>query len=124
MRWFFNTVFLVFLSVLPAAAEEQADSNGPENMTVTHYVCERNVEIPVVYIQTRGPDSYAVMYVEGKLVPMRQEVSASGAIYYAVDEQNSYRWYTKGDEAFLGFLEADHTAEEKILLSSCKAVDE
>jgi len=44
------------------------------------YICERNVEIPAVYINTAGGSSYAVIQVEGR------QVSASGARYVALDE--------------------------------------
>ncbi len=47
---------------------------------------------------------------------MRQHKAASGVKYIALDEQNSYRWHMSGDEGILGFLKADHTAREEILL--------
>jgi len=125
MRWFSDSAFLIFLCVTPAvAAEEKAGKNTSDTITAVHYICERNVEIPTVYINTATGNAYIIINVEGKQVPMKKHVNASGARYIALDEQNSYRWYTKGDEAYLGFLEADHTAEEKIILSDCKAVDD
>jgi len=125
MRWFIRTIVAVFLGMSSAAmAEEKTDRNASDNIAAVHYICERNVEISAVYINTVNGNSYAVIYAEGKQIPMDQHVSASGARYVALDEQNSYRWYTKGDEAYLAFLEADHTAEEKIILSACKAIDD
>ena len=42
--------------------------------------------------------------------------------YIALDEQHSLRWNTKGDEGFLSFLAADHTAQERVLLANCKSL--
>ena len=83
------------------------------------YACERSVDVPVTYINGDGYESMAVINVEGRQVPMVQGTSASGAKYIGLDEQISYRWWTKGDEGMLLFLEADHTAEEEILLRYC-----
>jgi len=125
MPWFIRSAVLVLLGVTSAcAAEEKADKAAADNITAVHYICERQVEIPVVYVNTAGGSSFAIVQVEGKLVPMTQQASASGARYIALDEQDSYRWYTRGEEASLAFLEADHTAEEREILSACKAIAE
>lgn len=87
---------------------------------VETYICERNVELQVVYINNlKNDEAMAVLFTEGKLVPMRIAVSGSGARYVAYDEQDSYRWHTKGGEGVLSYMEADHTAEEQVLLSNC-----
>lgn len=67
-------------------------------------------------------DSFAVLYFAGKLNLMRLWEAASGARYLALDEQASYRWYSKGNEGFLAFLEADHTASEQVVLADCVAL--
>lgn len=84
------------------------------------YHCERDVRVQVTYINT-DEGNFAVLFVEGNLVPMRQFPSASGTRYIAIDEQNSYRWYSHRGEATLGWLAADHTASEDMLLTACKA---
>lgn len=96
------------------------DANKMPPLTTVTYVCERKVVVPVVYINEL-PDhqSAAVIHVEGKQVPMRIWPGADGARYIALDEQDSYRWHTKGDEAVLSYLEADHMAKEQFLLRDC-----
>ena len=96
------------------------DNTEMQPLTKVTYICERNVELPVVYINgLKNDESMAVIFTEGKLVPMRIWPAASGARYIALDEQDSYRWHTKGDEGVLSFLEADHEATEQILLRNC-----
>ncbi len=106
-----------------AQAQNQAQAPAAEEMpplTKVTYICERNVELPVIYVNgLKNDESMAVLSIEGKLVPMREWPAASGARYVALDEQDSYRWHSKGDEGTLSFLEADDSAKEQILLSSC-----
>ncbi|GGH25709.1 hypothetical protein GCM10010973_13030 [Cribrihabitans marinus] len=98
----------------PAAAQE------PELVQVT-YTCDRGVEVPVVFINTETGPGQAVMQIEGKLVALRAAPTGSGVRYVAVDEQDSYRLYTKGDVAIIGHLVADHTATETVLFEECTA---
>jgi membrane-bound inhibitor of C-type lysozyme len=85
------------------------------------YVCERGAVIPVAYINTDDGDSYAVAVIEGRQVAMTLAPSGSGARYISINEQESYRWHSQGDEAILSFLAADHTAEEEVLLMDCRS---
>lgn len=101
-------------AMLPAMAKA-----GPEMYSVT-YTCERGVALPVVFINPADGPSLAVLSAEGKLVPMRSRPAGSGARYIALDEQDSYRLYTKGDTAILSHLAADHTVREETLLSDCR----
>ena len=108
----------LLLSGLTGAAMAQDADIQP--LTKITYLCQRNVELPVVYINVQGDaEPMAVMSVEGKLVPMRSWPAASGARYIALDEQDSYRWHTKGDEGTLTFLEADDSAKEMTVLTGC-----
>ncbi|WP_439273146.1 MliC family protein [Pseudochrobactrum sp. HB0163] len=113
----------LLLSGMAGAALAQSPAPEAEEMaplTKVTYICERNVEVPVVYVNgLKNDESMAVISVEGKLVPMRIAPSGSGARYIALDEQDSYRWHSKGDEGILSFLEADDSAEEQVLLSKC-----
>jgi heat shock protein HslJ len=68
-------------------------------------------------------ESFASLYYDGELSLLQQRPAASGVYYIAVDEQNSFRWHTKGDSGFLTFLAADHTAKEETLLSDCNAIE-
>jgi membrane-bound inhibitor of C-type lysozyme len=76
--------------------------------------------VPVTYINTDAGTALAVMQVEGRQVTMRDWPGASGARYVSIDEQVGYRWHSKGDEAMLAHLAADHTAEEEVLLRDCR----
>ncbi len=82
------------------------------------YVCQRGVEVPVTYVNGTDP-AMAFLVAEGKLVALRQVPSASGVFYASFDEQDGYRWRTRGSEAFLAWLAADHTAGETVLLEGC-----
>jgi membrane-bound inhibitor of C-type lysozyme len=106
------------LAALAAALVVAGAAQASEIITA-RYTCERNVVVPAVYINT-DTENYAVITVEGKQVAMRQAPSASGARYIALDEQDSYRWFTKGNTALLLWLAADHTAQEQMLLSECR----
>lgn len=101
------------------AAEEQQTPDIEQKV----YVCERGATIPVTYINTNDGDSIAVAVIEGRHIPMTLAPSGSGARYVAIDEQQSYRWHSKGDEGILSFMEADHEAEEQTLLGECRATE-
>lgn len=104
------------------ASGANAQDSAEQPLTKVSYLCQRNVELDVVYINgLKNDESAAVLYAEGKLVPMRIWPAASGARYIALDEQDSYRWHTKGDEGTLTFLEADDTAKEMTVLQNCVA---
>ncbi|MBP7242820.1 MliC family protein [Amaricoccus sp.] len=109
-------VALLCLAALPVAAQDL-----PSALSI-NYACEGGAVMKVAYINPEQGDSLAVVDWAGKLIPMRQGVSASGARYIAFDEQQSYRWWTKGDEGFLVFMVADHEATEEPVLSGCKAI--
>ena len=85
------------------------------------YDCDRGVVLPVSFINPPGEPGIAVLVAEGKLVTLRALPSGSGVRYVSVDEQDGYRLYTKGDEAFVAWLAADHTAQEVTVLSGCRA---
>ncbi|WP_374829058.1 MliC family protein [Paenochrobactrum pullorum] len=105
------------------AGVTMAQPAGGDTIQKVDYYCERNIVIPVTYINTAAGTSFAVLNVDGKQVSMTNAPSGSGALYIAIDEQDSYRWHEKAGEAVLSFLEADHTAEEQILLKECRADD-
>ena len=102
------------MTLAPALAAAQVTVINAE------YVCERGVVVPVVYVDGTDP-AMAFVAADGKLIALRQVPAASGAFYAAFDEQDGYRWRTRGDEAFLAWLAADHTAEEQVLLQGCTA---
>lgn len=119
---FYLTVCAGFL-VMASNVSAQSSAQEAEKDTIrkVDYYCERGVMIPVTYINTQSGAAFAVIHVEGKQVPMRIAISASGARYIALDEQDSYRWHEKGGEGVLSHMEADHTAQEQVLLSNCRA---
>lgn len=78
------------------------------------YDCDRGVEIPASYIN--NPDqSYAVVFVEGRLVTLGAEASASGVRYLNIDEVEGYLWWTKGEGASLYW----HQHDDETLLLTC-----
>ncbi|EJF91063.1 MliC family protein [Bartonella tamiae] len=109
------------LGFAPSVLANEVETSDGVTVKNELYICERGVQLPVVYLIEKDLSSYAIVSIEGKLVPMYQRKMASGANYIAFDEQDSYRLYTKGDEASVGFLAADDTAEEQTIFSSCHA---
>jgi len=88
------------------------------------YTCESDFELPVSYLTLESGEQFAAIYYQGNLSMMRKWPAASGVRYISIDEQNSFRWHTKGGEGILTWLAADHTAEVKTLLRGCKVVED
>ncbi|WP_242487524.1 MULTISPECIES: MliC family protein [unclassified Pseudomonas] len=117
-------VFLASPLLSHAATDDldQADDSQEQGAqsTVARYQCEGGMRIEAAYLNLPNGDSFATLQYKGHLIPMHISQSGSGALYVADDEQNSYRWHTKGDRGMLSFMAADHTAEEESILKDCK----
>ena len=108
--------------VVPSVALISATTAFAETGVIEmSYLCDRNVALHVSFINPTDGPGLAVMHVEGKLVTLRSLPTGSGVRYVAFDEQDSYRLYTKGDEAFVAWMAADHTASEVTVLDGCRA---
>lgn len=83
------------------------------------YLCERGVEIPVVYVT--GDTPVAVLLAEGRLITLPQARSASGARYAHDGEGDSYVWWNKGDTATLAYFDGQ-VGEEVTLFAFCEEV--
>lgn len=107
----------------PAAPASQGAIQGPGYASETvRYRCEGGTEIEVAYLEFGHGDSFAALHHQGRTALLKSSPAASGVRYIALDEQHSLRWNTKGDEGFLSFLAADHTAQERVLLANCKSL--
>lgn len=84
------------------------------------YICERGVALQVAFIKDKE-NSYAVVSVDGKLVPMRQDSNSSGELFVAVDEQDSYRLLIKGNDAVLTYKDGEQSKAEKVIFATCQA---
>ncbi|MGN7743896.1 MliC family protein [Pseudomonas sp. 22526] len=119
-----STILGTTLLLAPFFAQAAATPAEPElpahQSSLASYRCEGGVEVQAAYLNIENGASFATLYYKGQLIPMHIARSGSGALYVADDEQNSYRWHTKGDSGLLSFLEADHTAKEQQLLKDCK----
>ncbi|PIE09948.1 MAG: lysozyme inhibitor [Rhodobacterales bacterium] len=82
--------------------------------TAISYECERGARIDVMFINTDHGESYAIAQIEGQLVAMTIEISASGARY--VEDASGYVLWTKGDEASLF-----HGPDETPLYLECRS---
>ncbi|GAB4210282.1 MAG: hypothetical protein OHK0012_00170 [Synechococcales cyanobacterium] len=89
--------------------------------TTVIYRCANDVTIQVAYLNSGGATDFAAVLHDGQLHMMQSVPAASGVRYVAFDEQNSFRGWSKGDEGFLAFLAADHTATEQIVVKDCRA---
>ncbi len=101
---------------LPVAAQD-----APPALSAT-YLCDGGAVLQVAYVNPATGPSLAVVGWAGKLIPMQAGPTGSGVRYIAFDEQESYRWHSKGAAGTLLFLAADHTAEEEVVLSNCAEV--
>ncbi|QLL11495.1 MliC family protein [Pseudomonas chlororaphis] len=119
-----STILGTTLLLAPLFAQAATTPAEPElpayQSSLASYRCEGGVEVQAAYLNIDNGASFATLYYKGQLIPMHIARSGSGALYVADDEQNSYRWHTKGDSGLLSFLEADHTAKEQQLLKDCK----
>ncbi|HSX93569.1 MAG TPA: MliC family protein [Hydrogenophaga sp.] len=107
----------------PAPPSTRGAIQGPGYSSETvRYRCESGTEIEVAYLEFGHGDSFAALHHQGRTALLKSRPSASGVRYIALDEQHSLRWNTKGEEGFLSFLAADHTAQERVLLANCKSL--
>lgn len=85
--------------------------------TLTHvaYACDNDEQLQVVYVNDAKGDSFAIISQMDELIPMKQQVSGSGASYKAISPDYSYVLDTKGAEATL----YEKNGDAKIM--SCKS---
>ncbi len=106
-------------TLLPASALAQSAQSNDLSIERVDYICERGVVVPVTYIRSNEAPTVTVLEAEGKMVALRWQDNLKK--YVAIDEQDSYRWADKDGQAILSHLEADHTAKEITLLSTCRS---
>lgn len=85
------------------------------------YRCDGGAEIELVYLNLANGNAFAALHYEGRTVMLQGRRATTGVRFIALDEQYSLRWYTQGMKGELSFLAADHTAQERTLLSNCFA---
>lgn len=81
------------------------------------YDCDRGVQVPAVYVND-GERWAVTIHVEGQMVTLWQEESASGARYGWPSDGSSYVWWTKGIGATL-YWKDGATGEETLILGNC-----
>ncbi len=99
--------------LLPGAAQAALD------VTMLRYTCERGVEVPVVYVNDGDEGSVASLVVDGNLITLYREPTASGARYGWPSDGSNYVWLTKDDTAML-FWKDGAAGTETALLNDCK----
>ncbi len=84
------------------------------------YICDRGAEVQAAYVNdTSGLGSAAIVFVEGRMVTLWVEESASGARYGWPSDGSHYVWWTKGEAATLLWHNGEN-GEETVLLAECK----
>lgn len=111
MRHLIGLALALPLCVQPALAEVSLDS--------VEYRCVRDVTVLATYLNT-PEESFAVIFVEGRQVALRNVLSASGAKYAQAKDDAGYVWWTKGQNGFLLWVDPA-TGAEDMLLNECKA---
>lgn len=96
--------------------------SGDQMQQVT-YQCERNVQLPVTYVNTAQGGAYAVLQIDGQQIPMSVVVSASGVRYESIDDQRRYSWHGKSNQGVVGWRSVDSQGVETILLSQCSTAE-
>ncbi len=79
------------------------------------YICERGVEVPVVYINDDSDIGIAVIGVEGGMYNLQTEQAASGVRYGFPSGGSHYVWWTKGDTATLYWHDGTDGSDAEIL---------
>ena len=86
------------------------------------YVCERDVEIPAVYINSEdgSEPGIVVIQVEGRMINLEATgEAASGVRYRFPNDGSGYVWWTHQGEAQLLWHDAE-VGEEVTIYASCK----
>jgi membrane-bound inhibitor of C-type lysozyme len=93
---------VVICAAFPVWTPAWADPLLVRNTTL---VCDRNVEVPVVFVS--GPeDGVAIVQIEGSQILLHQEPAASGARYAWPSGGSRHVILTKGDAAAILWREA------------------
>ena len=106
---------IVLAHVGPALAQDSAAQDA--TLISVTYECERGVSLPVVYVNQPDGPGHVVALIEGRMLVMGQEVSASCARYRA-DGDQAYEFWSKGDTAFVYYGSED---DSQLLLEECVA---
>lgn len=72
-----------------------------DSVDKTIYSCADNATMQVAYVNTDAGNSFAILLEQDELIPMKQVVSASGAVYQAINPDYTYQLLTKGKTADL-----------------------
>lgn len=89
------------------------DSGAKASVPTVNYSCEGSEEpLPVQYINA-GPNSVAILPVEGQSLLFVTTISGSGARYVS----GRYEWWSKGEEGTLRDLTA---AENAAPMAECR----
>lgn len=91
-----------FLVPVLCCAATMVVAQTDDTVSVT-YVCERGVEVPVIYVNSATDTSYAVAQIDGKMVGMHIVISGSGARYRSGDGADAYQLWSKGDTALISY---------------------
>jgi len=105
-------------TVAPALAGSASEPARDDILHVT-YACAGGETLEVVFLNTAGGNSYAVVRAPDGLLPMQVAISASGARYVALSPEDGRVFWTKGSEATL-YAGPDG---EQALLTDCSTSD-
>ena len=102
------------LAVTPAMPEDE--------IFAARYGCEGDTPLEAVFINTASGNSFAVVALEGRAIPMAVAMSASGARYLSEPDVDGvqYELWTKGNEATLSTIKDGVDAP---LLAGCASAE-
>lgn len=84
------------------------------------YLCERGVEVPMVYVNPSREEEPAivVLMAEGRLIRLEQIISASGARYGWPADGSFYEWWEHQGTATLSWVDGE-TNESSPIYRDC-----
>lgn len=108
---------ILILAASLGCATHRVFAQDTEFVPIT-YVCDRGVEVPVVFVNHPDTGSTAVALIDNRLLAMRNVISASGARYRTDGDGDgdAYQLWVKGNTAVI-FVGPD--GDDVVLFGNC-----
>lgn len=92
-----------------------AGTAGAAVTSTPRYLCERDVEIPAVYVSAAGEPGVVVLLIEGRMINLEAtNAAASGVRYRFPNDGSGYVWWTHQGAAQLIWYDAVENTETTV----------
>ncbi|KAA3508482.1 lysozyme [Agrobacterium tumefaciens] len=92
---------IILLSIFSFIAFPNLTAAAGTTVDSVSYSCANNEVLRVVYVNGADGKSFAILQQMEEMITMAETISASGAVYNAMDPNYSYTLRTKGSNASL-----------------------